>query len=118
MEARFIPIIDSGTYPEKIFGPPWGEFSRVFFTTDDGEEWVGVFNAGLSGFDAVVPFGDDDGRTVLVIARGRGYVLEPDTRELIRETPWDYATAAIAVPGRDFVIVAEGHIRASAVGRH
>jgi hypothetical protein len=117
MDPRFIPTVESGTYPETVFGPLEGRLSRVLFVTDEGHEWVGVFDDGDSHFDAVLPLGDEGRTTVLVIAGGRGYLLDSGSRELIRESSWDYATAAIAIPNRELAIVVDGHIRAYAVAR-
>jgi len=44
---------------------------------------------------------------VLVIAGGQGFVVDAVTGTLVRQTPWDYAHAAVAAPGRDFVLVAD-----------
>jgi len=80
----------------------------VRFEDDDAEAWVGVFGRSeLAAFDTVVPFADDGGRTVLVIAGGQGYIVDAVAGTLLWQTPWDYAYAAVAVPGRDFVLVAD-----------
>jgi hypothetical protein len=78
------------------------------FTDESGVEWVGVFGSGeASRFQIVVPFADDGGRTVLVIAGGQGYVVDSASGDLIRRTPWHYSKAAIAIPDRAFVVVAD-----------
>jgi len=101
-----IPI--SGSVHERHFEVSAGANAWAKFTDDSGVEWVGVFGSGEpSRFHAAIPFGDDDGRTVLVIAGGRGYVVDAATGDLIRRAPWHYSKAAIAVPDRGFVVVAD-----------
>jgi hypothetical protein len=78
---------------------------------DDGRDrdgaWVGVFgNHGGSGFSAAVPFPDDDGRTVLVVARGEGYFVDSRSGILLRRPRWGDACSALAAPGRDGILVA------------
>jgi hypothetical protein len=91
---------------------------RAFFVTntntwvrfEDGEgvEWVGVFGgAGEAGFNAAAPFPSDNGRTVLVIATGQGYVIDTASRSLIRRTSSSRLCAVSAAPGHDFVLVAD-----------
>jgi hypothetical protein len=98
----------SGTVLERHFEVSARKNEWVRFTDDDGAEWVGVFGSGeISGYSAVVPFADDNGRTVLVVAGGQGYVVDATSGSLLRRTPWDYAQQAMSVPGRDFVLVAD-----------
>lgn len=97
----------SGTYPERRYDA-MGPCTWVLFNNEAGNEWVGVFGStGLANFSAAIAFGDDLGRTVLVIARGQGYVVDAVTGALIRKTPWDYSYAALTVLERDFVVVAD-----------
>lgn len=97
----------SSTYCERHYDAV-GICTWVLFEDEAGEEWVGVFgSAGLASSSAVASFGDDLGRTVLVIARGQGYVVDAVTGELFRKTPWDYSHAVLTVPERDFVVVAD-----------
>jgi hypothetical protein len=97
----------SGTYRERHYDAV-GPCTWVLFDNEEGEEWVGVFGSeGLASSSSAVPFGDDVGRTVLVVARGQGYIVNAVTGALIRKTPWDYAYPALTVPDRDFVMVAD-----------
>jgi hypothetical protein len=50
----------------------------VRFTAPDGGSWVGNFQRGLSGFDDVRAH--PNGRDVLVIAGGQGYIVDPVDR--------------------------------------
>lgn len=98
----------SGTTTERSFDASSGANTWVRFEDNAGGAWVGVFgSAKLANFNAALPFADDDGRTALVIAGGQGYVVDTVSGALIRRTPWDYAYEAVAVPGRDFVLVAD-----------
>jgi len=87
--------VSSGTNTWVLFGDPTG----------DSAPWAGVFgNAPVAFFSAAVPFAD--GRHVLVVARGQGYVGDGCSGRLVRKTSWDYSYSAVAVPGHDFVVVA------------
>lgn len=98
----------SGSVLERHFDVSAGTNAWVQFDNDEQGTWVGVFgSSGLTRFNAVAPFADDGGRTVLVIAGGQGYVVNAQSGELLRRTPWDYAQAAFVVPGRDFILVAD-----------
>lgn len=102
---RTVPI--SGTIAERHFDVSARANAWVRFEDDEGEAWVGVFGGSeWSAFDAAVPFADDGGRTVLVIAGGQGYVVDAISGALLRHTPWYDARTAIAAPDRDFVLVA------------
>jgi hypothetical protein len=110
-----IPI--SGTVEERQFSPSARANTWVRFDRTDGSEWVGVFGAGeMSSFNAVVPFPDDNGATILVVAGGQGYVVDRESGDLLRKAPWETAYSAVPAPGRDFVLVADS-IRAWAVYR-
>src|SRR5262245_55937369 len=101
-----IPI--SGSIPERHFEVSAGSNAWAKFTDESGVEWVGGFGSGEgSRFHTVVRFADDGGRTVLVIAGGQGYVVDAASGDLIRRTPWHYSKAAIAIPERGFVVVAD-----------
>jgi hypothetical protein len=98
----------SGTVTERHFDVSARANAWVRFEDAEGGTWVGVFGSSeLAPFNAAVQFPDDGGRTVLVIAGGQGYIVDAVSRALIRRTPWDYAHAVAAVPGRDFVLVAD-----------
>jgi hypothetical protein len=71
------------------YGPPAEPFSAtgcgvhsegfvVRFTDSQGLDWIGNFQPGLGGTSSAVEH--PDGRRVLVIASGQGYVVDPDDR--------------------------------------
>ena len=100
----------SGTVTERCYDASAETNTWVRF--DDpavsGTPWVGVFgNAHVAFYSAAIPF--DDGRHVLVIARGQGYIVDGHTGRLVRKSPWDYSYSAVAAPGWDFVVVADTH---------
>ena len=97
----------SGSVPERHFNVSAESNTWVRFIPEDEDDWVGVFGNGLWGYSTAVPFTDDHGPMVLVIARGQGYIVDPRTGALIRQTPWDYSFSAVAPPGRDFVLIAD-----------
>ena len=83
----------SGTIVERHFDVSADSNLWVKFVDPEGDEWVGVFGDGATRFDAVVPFGDAPERTALVIASGRGYIIDLAARTLVRWTSWDDAMA-------------------------
>src|SRR5262245_11223124 len=64
-----------GTYREGLV---------VRFETDDGQSWVGNFQRGYSGFEMAIDH--PNGREVVVIAGGQGYVVNPEDRS--QRTYW------------------------------
>lgn len=97
----------SGTALERHFDVSGRSNTWVRFADDEGNEWVGVFgSAELAPFEAVVPFADDGGQTVLVIAGGQGYIVNAVSGDLLRRTPWDYAHQAVGVPESGRILVA------------
>jgi hypothetical protein len=80
----------------------------VRFDDGQGDEWVGMFGNGTSDFCAAVPFPDDDGRTVLVIARGQEYVVDARSGILLRRPhSGGDVWSALPAPGRDGILVAD-----------
>jgi hypothetical protein len=71
-----------GPYPEQFSGHGGthreGFVVRVF--PDRSAPWVGNFQAGLGGVSRVVPH--PDGRTLLVLAGGCAYLVDPEARRL------------------------------------
>jgi hypothetical protein len=92
----------SGSLPEEHFGRAGGARAWVRFSPTDGEDWAGDFRAdGLTPRYGACVFAD--GRTVLVIAGGRGYVLDARTHRLLQTVRDDLWNAA-AVPDHPFVV--------------
>jgi hypothetical protein len=56
----------------------------VMVYPDQGEPWVGNFERGY-GFYSTYAGIHPDGSHVIVVANGRGYVIDPDTRNLVSE---------------------------------
>ena len=52
----------------------------VEFLPGTAESWVGTFAKGGTKFSAAAPH--PDGKSVVVISRGEGYVVDPETRAL------------------------------------
>jgi len=97
----------SGDYLERHYDVSARANTWVRFDDGEGAEWVGVFgNGDWVRSKAAVPFGDDGGRTVLVVAGGRGYVVNALTGDLVRRSSRDDLNRTAAVPGRDFVLAA------------
>ena len=116
MHARILADApESGSIPEVAFarsGPPvmWVEF-----TNDGGARWAGVFDVGDPGLpQRVVPFATDSA-AALVIARGRGYVVDVAERTLRYAVARPVVLDAVPVPGKDYVLACDfRHVRAYA----
>jgi hypothetical protein len=97
----------SGSIRERQYDLSAHTNTWVRFEDGHGGEWVGIFGNGDSEFCAVVPFPDDDGRTVLVIACGEAYLVDARSGILLRRPRWGgYCWSALAAPGRDGILVA------------
>lgn len=71
----------TGPWPEQFSATGMGKHREgvvVRFSPAVGPAWVGNFQRGLTRFDVVVPH--PDGRQVVVIAGGQGYVVDPESR--------------------------------------
>jgi hypothetical protein len=116
MHIRVLPRPPiSGSIREHQFDAR-GDCTWVEFELDDGTTWAGAFGEGriTKQHRAAVPFAD--GRTVLVIAGGQGYVVDVERCTLNYRTKCDFWDSALAVPERDFVIAAE-FTTATVIGR-
>jgi len=101
-----VPI--SGTVLERHYDVVAGSNTWVQFDHPEGERWVGVFgNGDVAFYSTAVPFADDGGRTVLVVARGQGYIVDTVTGALRRKTRWNYSYSAVAIPGHGLILVAD-----------
>jgi hypothetical protein len=97
----------AGTLRERHYDLSPRDNTWARFDNGHDGEWVGVFgNHGGSYFCAAVPFPDDDGRTVLVVARGEGYIVDSRSGILLRRPRWGDACGVRVAPGRDGIIVA------------
>ena len=75
----------TGPYPEQFSSDGRGTFREglvIRFHPSNGEPWVGNFQYGDSGMTGALKH--PDGRTVIAIARGTAYHVDPNTRQLIR----------------------------------
>lgn len=76
----------------------------VQFTLAGGGAWVGNFQAGLYGTSVVFAV---TGRTAMVVAEGQAYVVEPETRALLR-TFGGQISDVFYLPNRDAMIFGNG----------
>jgi len=77
----------------------------VRFTTNRGENWVGNFQPGLSGFCEV--FQHPNQREVIVVSGGQGYVVDPDDASK-REYFGSSIDVAFALPERNLIAFGNG----------
>jgi hypothetical protein len=83
------------------------------FEDDEYEDWLGVFGRGDVVRERNVAVSFYTGGCALVSAWGRGYVVNVNTRQLVYRPESDMLVAAVAIPGRDFVIACDyNHIHA------
>lgn len=118
MEARLLaapPI--SGTISESHFHAV-GDCVWIQFDPEDGPPWVASFgkNGGLWQSIAVAVFGD--GRSAAVIAGGRAYVVDLESRSVRYLTGEDLLMTVISVPEQQFVIATSyGSLHALGIDR-
>ena len=75
-----------GPYPEQFSATGKGTYHEGFvvkFHPRSSESWVGNFQSGRHGFTGALPH--PDGRTVIVVAGGQAYHVDPETRVLLRQ---------------------------------
>jgi len=84
----------------------------VEFQPSRGDRWVGNFAKGLTSFSKVLPH--PNGTSVLVISGGQGYVIDPDSRALIK-TIGGWFDAALEVLHRQLIIL-QGSVDVMALG--
>lgn len=73
----------TGPWPEQFSATGMGHHKEglvVRFHQQDRSTWVGNFQRGLTDYDGVVTH--PDGKHVIVIAGGQGYVVAPESREV------------------------------------
>jgi hypothetical protein len=71
-----------GPYPEQFSATGLGMHSEgivVEFMPDSEQSWIGNFQPGGSALTAVVA----EGGSVVVVARGRAYIIDPISRKLL-----------------------------------
>jgi hypothetical protein len=104
------------------YGPPAEPFSAtgggthregyvVRFFDSRGGDWVGNFQPGLGGINAVVEH--PDGHRAIVISSGQGYIVDPDDRAR-REYLGGQVEVSIRVP--DFGVILGNGLWFEAVG--
>jgi hypothetical protein len=99
-----------GTGPEPIQfsdgGRTHSEGFVVEFTLANGDKWVGNFQPGVAG--ASLALADPNyPRRALIVSGGQAYVLEPETRELVRSFG-GALTDVLLLPNADALIVGNG----------
>jgi hypothetical protein len=73
-----------GPYPEQFSANGKGTHREGFvvrFQPRSSEPWVGNFQPGVYGFTGALPH--PEGRTVIVVAGGQAYHVDPETRSLL-----------------------------------
>ena len=95
----------TGICPERWYGME-AKGSWVIFEDQNHINWIGAFKHGsMSHFSTVLIFDTTD--AALVIANGSGYVVNINSRELLYRIESDALMDAVAIPGRDLIIVSD-----------
>ena len=95
----------SGLYSEEWFDTI-GDCDSVLFEDEDYQDWLGVFGRGrIVKFSTAILY--TVGSTALVIAGGKGHVIDVNSRELKFRTTCDHLVGAIAVPERHLAIACD-----------
>lgn len=120
MSSRFerLPgLPGTGPVPEQFSETGLGRHQEglvVRFTPANGEAWVGNFQSGLAGYEEILPH--PDGRHIVVVAGGQGYIIDPETRRLTG-CVGGAIDAAYQVAEPPLLIVADGnHFEALGAG--
>lgn len=101
---REIPV--SGMYEEHDFGEG-SERRWIKFTDSQYGEWCGKFEPGdKPGHEKILWF--PDSCDFFILADGRGYIVNADSRKLLARTQSDMLEDAVVVPTRDMVAVTNG----------
>ena len=67
--------------PEHFGGERYAEGLVVEFYPDNGEKWVGNFLKSSNGSTDIIEH--PDGRSIIVVASGAGYVIDPEKHSLV-----------------------------------
>jgi hypothetical protein len=95
----------SGTYSEQWYEAK-GDCTFVLFENLEYEEWLGVFgNGGITKYSSAIPFPSTT--SALVIAQGKGYVVDIQTKQLRYKTKCDYIVNAVQVPARNIIVACD-----------
>jgi hypothetical protein len=92
-------------YPEVHFDVA-GLGLWVHFEDDEYEDWTGVFGPGdIAGDDFAIAF--SNGSCALISSKGKGYVVDVNTRQLTYRTDCRMLFDAIAIPDRELIIACD-----------
>ena len=94
----------SGDYPEFRFDAR-NSCTWILFQPPNEEDWVGVFGAGRYGGNVVVV--DWPAERAVVVAAGRGYVVDTSSRTLVAQPPGESFRDAVYDPSGQRVILAD-----------
>jgi hypothetical protein len=106
----------TGPWPEQFSATGLGTHSEGFvvrFIPDHGAAWIGNFQPGLTPWQGA--YAHPNGRHVLVVSGGQGYVIDPETRRL--ESLADAAIAWISwIPSRQVLLIDNQGLDFEAIG--
>ncbi|HTR39385.1 MAG TPA: hypothetical protein VMH80_26100 [Bryobacteraceae bacterium] len=86
----------------------------VEFFPDTPQAWVGNFQPGLAGYNAVLPH--LDGTSLIVIAGGEAYVINPEERRLLTVFGGDI-DLALVIPSLGLFVISSAGIHFEARDR-
>ncbi len=106
MPEEFREVPTSGTYDERDFGE--GDLRCwIKFTDSQYVEWCGKFQPGAKpGHRRILWL--PRSRDFFILADGRGYIVNADSRQLLAKTQSDMLDDAVVIPVRGVVAVTDG----------
>ena len=107
MEARILAGLPAtGPLPVQFSESGLGthhEGTVVEFVDDSGASWIGNFQGGFTSFEGVFKMGS----SIFIIACGKGYLIDPQSRQTLRYVS-DSITNAIAIAGTTDLLLCDG----------
>lgn len=98
----------AGICPERWYGIE-DDCIWVIFRDENHRNWIGAFKRGcIPHFSIVLPFSGSD--AALVVACGRGYVVDVNSRQLLYQIESDALVDGVAVPSHDLIIVTDCYV--------
>jgi hypothetical protein len=106
---RVLPGLPAtGPWPEQFNAGGGGTHREGFvveFAPEGKPTWVGNFQPGMTGYNAVLPH--LDGTSLIVIAGGQAYVIDPEERRLLSAFGGSL-NLALAVPQENLFVMGNG----------
>ena len=102
MKLEFLKTIPTSGEYEEICTNDTGATSWVMFETEGFEKWIGGFGHGEQGISKIV----SDGRHVLVVVNGAGYVVDQNTKtvEILKGKDYGGIRSAVGTKNPNLIV--------------